>query len=128
MKRYSIVIEKATGNYSAYSPDVPGCAATGRTPEETRRNRKSALEIHLEGMAEDGDAPPEPTCLVEYVDVEEPTAAPVPRPTPPTRKTGGKAGRNVNLRVTASGGSVGKGLVGGRPKTPKHRAKESKRS
>ena len=30
-KKYLVIIEKANDNYSAYSPDVPGCIATGRT-------------------------------------------------------------------------------------------------
>jgi predicted RNase H-like HicB family nuclease len=33
MLRYEIVIEKADGDYSAYEPDLPGCVATGATPE-----------------------------------------------------------------------------------------------
>lgn len=33
--RFSIVIEKAGENYSAYSPDLPGCIAVGDTIEET---------------------------------------------------------------------------------------------
>ncbi len=32
--RYAIVVEKAGENYSAYVPDLPGCIATGRTPDE----------------------------------------------------------------------------------------------
>jgi predicted RNase H-like HicB family nuclease len=37
-KRYAFVIEKTATGYSAYSPDVSGCAAVGDTEEETRRN------------------------------------------------------------------------------------------
>ncbi len=37
MNRYLIIIEKAKGNFSAYSPDVPGCAATGSTRAEARQ-------------------------------------------------------------------------------------------
>ena len=59
--RYLVVIEKSTRNYSAYSPDVPGCAATGRTLDETARNMHEALEGHLDVMAEHGDPAPEPT-------------------------------------------------------------------
>jgi len=71
MIRYAIVIEKAARNYSAYLPDVPGCVATGASLEEVRQNLKGALQLHLEGMAEDGERPPEPTTVVEYLDVEE---------------------------------------------------------
>lgn len=49
-----VVIENAGGNFSAYSPDVPGCVSTGATETEVRRNFADALEFHLEGMAEDG--------------------------------------------------------------------------
>jgi predicted RNase H-like HicB family nuclease len=37
MHRFLIVIEKAGKNFSAYSPDLPGCVATGKTREETKR-------------------------------------------------------------------------------------------
>jgi len=72
MLRYAIVIEKATRNYSAYIPDVPGCVATGATLKEVRDNLKAALQFHLEGMAEDGDQPPTPSSLVEWVEVDGP--------------------------------------------------------
>ena len=36
MHRFLIVIEKADGNYSAYSPDLPGCVATGKTHDQRR--------------------------------------------------------------------------------------------
>jgi hypothetical protein len=35
--RYAVVIEKANGNYSAYVPDLPGCAAMGETVEAVGR-------------------------------------------------------------------------------------------
>ena len=49
-----MVIEQAGDNSSAYAPEVPGCVATGSTEEEAELNMRSALEMHLEGMAEDG--------------------------------------------------------------------------
>ena len=50
MKRqYLVVLEKGENNYSAFSPDVLGCASTGRTFEETLSNMQDALEFHLEG-------------------------------------------------------------------------------
>ncbi len=45
---YLIIIEKGTKNYSAYSPDVLGCIATGKTIEKTISEMKEALEFHLE--------------------------------------------------------------------------------
>lgn len=67
--RYAIVIEKATNNYSAYVPDLPGCIATGATIAETEKEIREAIEFHLDGLREDGEPLPEPQCQVEYVDV-----------------------------------------------------------
>lgn len=66
--RYAVVIEKAENNYSAYVPDLPGCVSVGDTVEECRRNIREAIEFHLEGMREDGEAIPEPTTVADYVD------------------------------------------------------------
>jgi predicted RNase H-like HicB family nuclease len=67
--RYLIVIEKARGNYSAYSPDLPGCIATGGTKEETEQRMREAIALHLRGLAEDGLPAPESTATAEYVEV-----------------------------------------------------------
>lgn len=69
MKRYAIVVEKAKSNYSAYVPDLPGCVATGPTIRETGRLLREAIEIHLQGMREDGIPVPDPTSAVDYVEV-----------------------------------------------------------
>lgn len=66
--RYAIVIEKATGNYSAYVPDLPGCVATGVSIEEVNQQIKEAIAFHLDGLREDGLPIPEPTTLCEYVE------------------------------------------------------------
>ena len=50
IKKYSIVIEKTGTGYSAYSPDIPGCIATGGTRQEVKKNIKEAIEFHLEGL------------------------------------------------------------------------------
>jgi predicted RNase H-like HicB family nuclease len=47
------VIEKANTNYSAYSPDLPGCVATGATREEDEKNMYEAIEMHIHGLMED---------------------------------------------------------------------------
>jgi predicted RNase H-like HicB family nuclease len=66
--KYAVVIESGSNNYSAYVPDLPGCVSTGRTLEEVERNNKEALELHLEGLREDGERVPEPSTLREYVE------------------------------------------------------------
>ena len=67
--RYAIVIEKAGNNYSAYVPDLPGCIATGATVEETETQIREAIELHLEGMREDGLPIPKPTLVAATVEV-----------------------------------------------------------
>ena len=67
---YLVVIEKAAdGSYSAYVPDLPGCVATGVTPAEVGKLIREAIQLHLEGMAEDGLPIPEPSSRVDYVEV-----------------------------------------------------------
>jgi len=51
--KYRIVIEKSETNYSAYSPDLPGCVATGKTREEAEEEMCEAIAFHLEGLEED---------------------------------------------------------------------------
>ena len=67
--RYAIVIEKADSNYAGFVPDLPGCVATGETVEETENLLREAIEIHLEGMREDGLSIPVPSSIVDYVEV-----------------------------------------------------------
>ena len=69
MHKYLIVIEIAEGNYSTYSPDLPGCVATGSTPEEAKDNMHDAIRMHLEGLKEDGQPIPEPESTADYVSV-----------------------------------------------------------
>lgn len=69
MMRYAIVIEKTPNNYSAYAPDLPGCAATGTTLAEVQQQIKEAIEFHLEGLREDGLPIPETTTISDYVEV-----------------------------------------------------------
>lgn len=71
MYRFLVVIEKANGNYSAYSPDLPGCVATGSTREEAELNMHEAIELHVRGLLEDNLPIPESTSFAEYVAIQE---------------------------------------------------------
>ncbi len=70
MYRFLVVIEKANGNYSAYSPDLPGCVATGRTVQETEGNILEAIEMHIKGLLEDRLPVPESHTTAEYIVVK----------------------------------------------------------
>lgn len=70
MKRYAVVIERGPENLSAYVPDQPGCVTTGKTEAEIQHNIREAIELHLEGMQEDGDPIPEPSTSVSYIELQ----------------------------------------------------------
>lgn len=67
--RYAIVIDKTENNYGAWAPDLPGCVAVGDTVEEVQQLMQEAIEMHLDGMREDGDPIPPPVVQVQYIDV-----------------------------------------------------------
>lgn len=68
-KRYLILIEGGPpSNYSAWSPDLPGCVATGGSLGEVEREMHAAIALHLEGLAEDGEPIPEPSGSGVYVE------------------------------------------------------------
>lgn len=69
MYRFLVVIEKTNSNFSAYSPDLPGCVATGETREETERNMHEAIEMHVQGLLEDELPVPESQSFAEYIAV-----------------------------------------------------------
>ena len=70
MKKFAVVYEKAVSNWGAYVPDLPGCITTGATLAETKRNIREAMELHLEAMAEVGEAIPEPSADVDFVELQ----------------------------------------------------------
>jgi predicted RNase H-like HicB family nuclease len=69
MYRYPVIIEKAERNYSAYSPDLPGCVATGATIRETLSRMRSAIKFHLEGLKKEGSEIREPSTKVKYLGI-----------------------------------------------------------
>jgi len=69
MHKYLVIFEKANNNYSAYSPDIPGCIATGKTRKEAEKNIREAINFHIEGLTEDGLPLPEPAASTEYIEV-----------------------------------------------------------
>jgi len=70
MHRFLIVIEKIKDNYSSYSPDLPGCVATGSTREEVEKNMHEAIEMHIKGLREDKISIPVSSSFAEYVAVK----------------------------------------------------------
>lgn len=69
METYLMVIGRTATGYSAHCPDVLGCATVGKTVEEVVANMKKALELHFEGMLEDGDPLPRSGGVESYREV-----------------------------------------------------------
>jgi predicted RNase H-like HicB family nuclease len=68
--RYAVIVEKGESSFGAYAPDLPGCAAVAETIEEVLRLIQEAIEFHLEGLVKDGQPLPEPSSIVEYIEVK----------------------------------------------------------
>ncbi len=67
--KYVVVYEQTTNNYCAYLPDFPGCVSAAETWQEIQGMIRGALEFHIEGMIQHGDAlPTRPMTLREAVD------------------------------------------------------------
>jgi predicted RNase H-like HicB family nuclease len=66
--RLRLIVEKAEGNYPAYAPDLPGCVATGETPQDAEDNMREAFRFHLDGLIEDGLPIPPAQSTVAYVE------------------------------------------------------------
>jgi len=88
-RKFLVVYEVGENNLSGFVPDVPGVISTAPTLEQMRQTMREALEFHLEGLAADGDAIPEPettsvdfaeedpehgvlSCIVEWLEVTVP--------------------------------------------------------
>ena len=66
-REYLVIIEKVGDNFNAYVPDLPGCAVCGDTREETKQLIQEAINLHVQGMLEDGEPLPEPEAQGEYM-------------------------------------------------------------
>ena len=67
--RYLVIVERTETGFSAFSPDLQGCVATGATREEAEKNMKEAIRFHLEGMQQEGLEIPQPHSSSTYLEV-----------------------------------------------------------
>jgi predicted RNase H-like HicB family nuclease len=67
--KYAVVFEKSRTGYGAYVPDLPGCVAAAASLTEAEKLIRETIELHLDGMREDGDAIPKPTTVAEMIEV-----------------------------------------------------------
>ncbi|RMD58056.1 type II toxin-antitoxin system HicB family antitoxin [Candidatus Parcubacteria bacterium] len=71
MRRYLVIVEKTNSGFSAYSPDLPGCIATGDTREEVEKKMEEAVAFHLDGLREEGLEIPEPQSYSKFVEIAD---------------------------------------------------------
>lgn len=69
MKKYLIIIEETETGYSAYSPDLQGCVATGESRQTVEKRMREAIQFHIAGLREEGFEVPEPHSYSTYVEV-----------------------------------------------------------
>ena len=50
-------------------PMCPICLVASRPAQETEREIREAIGLHIEGMIEDGLPVPQPTSIVQYIEV-----------------------------------------------------------
>ena len=67
--KYAVVFEKSRSGYGAYVPDLPGCVAAAPTLQEAEELIREGIELHLDGMRQDGDEIPTPTTVAEMIEI-----------------------------------------------------------
>ncbi|WP_316234753.1 type II toxin-antitoxin system HicB family antitoxin [Bradyrhizobium sp. SZCCHNR1020] len=72
MRYYIALIHKdADSDYGVSFPDLPGVITAGSSLDEARDMAAEALALHLQGLAEDGEAVPEPSTLEAIMSDQE---------------------------------------------------------
>ena len=69
MKEYAAVFEQTSNGWSAYAPDLPGLGVAGATFAETEQLLREGIEFHIEGLRLHGEPVPEPSAIVDNVEV-----------------------------------------------------------
>ena len=65
--RYPVVLHSDDGiRYGVTVPDIPGCFSAGDTLDEAVESVREAIDLHLEGLSEDGASPPAPSSLAAH--------------------------------------------------------------
>jgi predicted RNase H-like HicB family nuclease len=67
--KYMVVLEKGAGSWGAHVPDLPGCVAVGKTRAEALELIREAIDFHIEGLKEQGEAVPKPSSEGVLVEV-----------------------------------------------------------
>jgi predicted RNase H-like HicB family nuclease len=67
---YTVIYEKGPRSWGAYVPDLPGVISVGDSREEVERLIQEAIELHIDGLREEGMGVPEPGSFAGVVEVD----------------------------------------------------------
>ena len=67
--RYTVIFEHGPTSWGAYVPDLPGVISVGDSREEVARLIQEAIELHLDGMREEGLPIPPPSSFAGEVEI-----------------------------------------------------------
>jgi predicted RNase H-like HicB family nuclease len=67
--RYLVVIEPTAPGFSAYSPHLAWCVATGSSRADAERAMREAIQFHLDGLRADGQPIPPGGTSATYVEI-----------------------------------------------------------
>jgi predicted RNase H-like HicB family nuclease len=68
-----VVVERSANGWSAYPPDLPGIGVAGATRADTEQLTAEAIDLHLQGLADDGLPIPESDAVdIGHVEAAEP--------------------------------------------------------
>jgi predicted RNase H-like HicB family nuclease len=68
--KYTVIIEKGATSYGAYVPDLPGCVAVADSEQQIRKQIREAIDLHIQGLQQEGLPVPPPRCLADEVEVD----------------------------------------------------------
>ena len=63
MEYIAYLHKEPKSSFGVSFPDFPGCITAGKTLEAARQKAVEALNLHIEGMLEDGEEIPKPSSL-----------------------------------------------------------------
>jgi len=66
---YTVIVERGDDSWGAHVPDLPGCIAAGGTREEVLERIREAIEVHVQGLKDQGLPIPEPRSEGEVIEV-----------------------------------------------------------
>ena len=67
--KYTVIYEHGPTSWGAYVPDLPGVISVGDSRQEVERLIQEAIELHLDGMREEGLPIPAPSSSAGEVEV-----------------------------------------------------------